>query len=282
MCDENCITRRNFIGVAAAAGVSAASSVALAVPAKVKLALDDSNIIQSYVRFPNGHDMINGYLARPKAPGRHKVVLTMCGPPGLPTIVRNAAAILAEAGFVGLAVSWSTRTNDQFPDRSTICTDAFMQRWMDDTLAGLAFLRQQPFVAAGKAGAVGFCGGGIAALTFAARTNDLGAIVAYYARPERLPHCREPRDTRQGPIELIDKLKAPVQFHYGAQDESIPPDSINALRKELRRNHNKASIFIYEGATHAFHDIDIPEAYNPSAEKLSWKRALPFLRKNLS
>ena len=227
--------------------------------------------------------MIDGYLARPKAPGRYKVVLTLCGPDGLPTIVRNAAAMLAEAGFVGLAVSWSSREADPFADRDFTCSNAFMERWISDGQAGLTYLNKQSFTAPGKAGAVGFCGGGVAALTFAARRDDLGATVAFYAPPIKAPpQCVAPGDTRQTPIEFIDQLKSPVQFHFGTRDDLVSLDDVAALRKELQRNGNKADVFIYEGARHAFHDVDRAEFYNPSAAQLSWKRTLSFLRQHLS
>ena len=277
MCEENCITRRGFIGGAAAV----ASTAALAVPANVKLALDDPKIIQGYVRFPNGPDMIDGYLARPKAPGRHKVVLTMSGPDGLPTITRNAAAMLAEAGFIGLAISWSSREGKKLPDQRTVCTDRFMQRWIDDARAGLNYLRAQPFAAPGKAGAVGFCGGGELALLYASRTKDLGAVVAFYA-PPKSSFCTDPADTRRPTIDFIDQLKAPAQFHYGTRDDLAPLADIEALQGRLRQNHNDADVFIYEGARHAFHDVDRAEFYNAAAANLSWKRTLQFLRQNLS
>jgi carboxymethylenebutenolidase len=266
-------------------GVAAGTvaSAALAVPANVKLALNDPKIVQGRVQFPNGPAMIDGYLARPRAPGRYKAVLTLCGPDGLPNIVTNAAAMLAEAGFVGLAVSWSSREADPFADRDFICSDAMMQRWVDDCRAGLAYLKSQSFVADGNAGVVGFCGGGVAALHFAARSTDLGAAVAYYAPPRTLPRqCTEPKDSRKAPISFIGDLKSPVQFHVGTRDDLISLDDIAALRAELQRNSNPADVYVYEGARHAFHDVDRADFYNVQAAKLSWQRTLRFLRRNLS
>jgi hypothetical protein len=77
-----------------------------------KKALDDPTILHEAVIFKNGADIIDGYLARPKAAGQYRAVVILHGNAGLPEDIRNTAAQVAQAGFVGLAVSCTSREPD--------------------------------------------------------------------------------------------------------------------------------------------------------------------------
>jgi carboxymethylenebutenolidase len=66
-------------------------------------------------------------------------------------------------------------------------------------------------------------------------------------------------------------------FHFGADDPSIPPADV----EQHRAKQPQASVFVYEGAGHAFNrDVD-PKVYNEKAATTAWGRTLDFLETQL-
>jgi len=69
----------------------------------------------------------------------------------------------------------------------------------------------------------------------------------------------------------------PVMLHFGAADDHIGKDQIDAVRTA----HPDVEIYLYEGAGHAFANPDRP-SYVADAAKLADARTLEFLKKNLA
>ncbi|MGN6112525.1 MAG: dienelactone hydrolase family protein, partial [Luteimonas sp.] len=112
-----------------------------------------------------------------------------------------------------------------------------------------------------KVGIVGFCWGGTVALLGNLR-HGLPASSYYGAR--NVPFLDEP-------------LRAPIQFHFGAEDPSIPPDMIEAHR----RKQPEAEVCVYPGAGHAFNrDID-PSHYDAEAATLAHQRTMRLFAETL-
>lgn len=114
----------------------------------------------------------------------------------------------------------------------------------------------------GKIGVVGFCWGGTVALLSAQRLG-LPAVSYYGARNTGY---------------LDQPLKAPVIFHFGSADHSIPA--------EARAKHHQAwpdaPVYVYEHCGHAFNrDVD-KNAYSADAAKLARERTLAFFAANLA
>jgi carboxymethylenebutenolidase len=76
---------------------------------------------------------------------------------------------------------------------------------------------------------------------------------------------------------LSEKPKAPVQFHFGAKDTSIPLEIVQKHRDALPQ----MEVYTYATAGHAFNrDID-PSHYDAPSAKLAQDRALAFFERNL-
>ncbi len=114
---------------------------------------------------------------------------------------------------------------------------------------------------AGKIGVVGYCWGGTVAFLSAIR---LGLpAVSYYGG-------------RNAPF-LSEKLKAPVIFHFGEKDTSIPPEVVKKHREALP----DMAVYTYP-AGHAFNrDID-PTHYHEASAKLALQRTMDFFDKHLA
>ena len=114
---------------------------------------------------------------------------------------------------------------------------------------------------AGRIGCVGYCWGGTVAFLAATRLAMPG--VSYYGARN---------------VKFLDEPpKAPVQFHFGEKDSSIPPEAIARHREALP----DAEIYTYP-AGHAFDREVDPKAYDAESAKLALERTLDFFARHLA
>lgn len=111
----------------------------------------------------------------------------------------------------------------------------------------------------GKVGVVGYCWGGTVA--FLANTRLSMPAVGYYG-------------ARTVPF-LDERLDAPMMFHFGDRDPSIPEEDI-----ELHRGHpDKPEVHVYP-AGHGF-NCDQRADHEPASAALALERTLGFFRRTL-
>lgn len=281
MCLEDCgnkQTRRDFL---ASAGV-AFGGIALASALFAQTKTDDEKLVREAVDFKNGDDTINGFLAYPKKREKYRTVLVLHGNAALPQDVTHTAARLAEAGFVGLAVSSTSRENDDLAKlpREFVSSDRFIRRYIADGQAGVEFLKTKSLYNGEGFGVLGYCGGGYAAARFAAADSRVKAVVAFYANPAFPPERNSPTDPRPAMLEFIEEVKIPVQFHYGTSDGLIPNEKVEKLRAKLSAQNRKPEIYIYDGAAHGFAGVG-GETYRADYAAQAEKRWRKFLSNKL-
>ena len=179
------VDRRSLLKGAAAGVVGAgiAGTALLDAPpsgAQNKDALKDTQITTQNVQFKNGEDTINGFLARPKAAGKHGSVILIPGIFGVDNYIKETTAQLAQAGLVGLAVDFYSRkggapqTMDFAVLRTFVTENAPDKQIVSDGQAAIDYLKKQEFTN-GKFGVTGFCMGGRITLLLAAQSPDIRA-----------------------------------------------------------------------------------------------------------
>lgn len=276
--DRRTVLRGAASGVVA--GVAGAATLeAREAAAEDKGALKSPRVIAEMVRYKNGSDTINAFLARPRARGKFGAVIVIPGIFGLDNYIKETTAQLADAGLVGLAVDFYSRkpvpqTNDFTVLRSFVGENAPDKQIVSDAQAGIDYLKKQNF-ANGKFGITGFCMGGRITLLTAAMSPDIRAASPYYGP------VRAAGPTNIAPFDHVSKIKAAVQGHYGATDMNPKPEDVRAFYAELKKTNPHAEYFIYEGAGHAFHTFDRPMSYNAAAANKAWARTIEFFQKNL-
>ncbi|HSR43075.1 MAG TPA: dienelactone hydrolase family protein, partial [Longimicrobiales bacterium] len=116
-------------------------------------------------------------------------------------------------------------------------------------------------------GAVGFCWGGSTTFRFATVWPELdGAVVYYGSSPD---------------TEALARIRAPVQGHYGGDDERVNA-TIPDARAEMARLEKAYDPNIYEGAGHGFlRQQDGREGANLRATEQAWPRTVAFFRQHL-
>ena len=111
-----------------------------------------------------------------------------------------------------------------------------------------------------RIGTVGYCWGGTIALLAALRIGL--PSVSYYGA---------------GNLPFLDETpRAPVMFHFGERDASIPQDTVQAHRNALPG----MEVFTYP-VGHGF-NCDLRADYEPSSARLARERTLAFFTRNLA
>jgi carboxymethylenebutenolidase len=121
---------------------------------------------------------------------------------------------------------------------------------------------------AGKpTGVLGFCYGGLTTWLAATRGENFkmqpDCCVGYYPGGVGKVAAEEP--------------VCPVMLHFGAADDHIGKDQVDAVRKA----HPDVEIFLYDGVGHAFANPDRP-SYDAAAAALADQRSMAFLKANLA
>jgi carboxymethylenebutenolidase len=118
----------------------------------------------------------------------------------------------------------------------------------------------ESIASAGRIGCVGYCWGGTVALLAAIRLG-LPAVSYYGGRNVQF---------------LAEQAKAPLMFHFGERDTSIPPEAIAKQRSAWP----EAEIHVYPTG-HAFDREVDPKVYDAASASLALQRTLDFFDTHL-
>ena len=113
----------------------------------------------------------------------------------------------------------------------------------------------------GRIGVVGYCWGG--SVAFLANTR-LGLPAVSYYGARTMPFIDEP-------------LRAPMLFHFGAEDPTTPAADIRTTRE----HHPQAEVHVYPDAGHAFNREVDPAHYHADSAALALQRTLAFFATHL-
>ena len=208
----------------------------------------------------------SGYLALPENPRGDVLVLHAWW--GLNDFFKGFADRLAAQGFLALAPDLQ-----QGNVASTVNEAKDLMSKVDEesrgpiVLGALDYLRSHPSQSGRKIGVVGFSMGASWALWLStARPEDVGAVTVFYGTYPGLD---------------FSKAKASFLGHYAPDDEWEPTNDVKALEAKIREARREVTFHFYPGTKHWFIEEDRPDAYDPAAAGLSWKRTLDFLNKKL-
>lgn len=260
------LTRLAGSGAAAAAiaPLLAANSAQAAIVAE-----DDPRVKGEDISYPGGGEM-KGSLVRPAdQTGKLGTVIVVHENRGLNPHIRDVARRVALEGFVALAPDFMTPLGGT-PDDETRARDLFSQldpaQVAANAVATVDYLKGYKD-GNGKVGAIGFCWGGGTVNMLAVNAPDLAAAVAYYGM--------------QPKAEDVPKIKAALMLHYAGLDTRTNA-GIDAFKKALDAAHVEYSVYVYEGANHAFNNDTSAARYDKKAADLAWGRTIAFLKEKLA
>ncbi len=270
------INRREFLDRLGELAGSAAAAAALVPllqndPAKAAaVAPDDLRLLPDFVTYPAPDGTkISGYLARPKNKTKRPAVIVIHENRGLVDHVKDVTRRLAVEGFLALGVDmlspYGGTPADEDKARDMFADKVKPEEAAPRIAAAVGYLQQHP-ESTGNVGAIGFCWGGGMVNRLAVLSPALKAGVAYYGV--------------QVPANQVPAIQAPLLLHYAGNDERVDA-GIPAYEAALKANGKHYTIYVYEGAQHAFNNDTSAARYNKAAADLAWGRTLAFLKDNL-
>ena len=219
------------------------------------------------------------YCARPAGAANSPVILVLSEIFGVHEHIADVARRFAKLGYLAIAPELFVRQGDakNQPDVATLVRDvvekvpdAQVLRDLDATLAWAAANGGD----VSRLGVTGFCWGGRMTWLYAAHQSKVRAGVAWYGKLKLAPTPIKPRH----PVDVAAELHAPVLGLYGLKDESIPQDTVEAMKSALANGSAaaKASQFvIYPDSGHAFL-ADYRPSYNRADAIDGWARGLAW------
>jgi carboxymethylenebutenolidase len=224
------------------------------------------------VTFPGASGEVKGYLARPKAgPARRGGVVVVHQNRGLNPHIEDVTRRLAKEGYNALGVDFLSQVGGTPADEMQamqLFQRLDMAKRDGDAVAAAKYLRERPD-SNGKVGAIGFCWGGGAVNNLATNDPQLSAAVPYYGAV--------------APADKVANIRAPLLLQYADRrlDQRLG-DALPGYEAALKQHNKQYTLYVYEGAQHAFNDDTNQERYNKAAADQAWARTTAFFKQHLS
>lgn len=211
----------------------------------------------------DGLHCIGAYLARPHAAPKGGLVVVQ-EIFGVNAHIRDVVDHFAALGYTAIAPAFFDHVETDlelgYDEEASRRGRALVGEIGFDTALEDVASAAEAIRSSGRIGVVGYCWGGTVALLSATRLG-LPAVSYYGARNVAF---------------LGEPLRAPVQFHFGERDASIPPEAVQRHRVA----YPDMEVFTYP-AGHAFNrDVDTGH-YDAASARLALDRTLAFFARNL-
>lgn len=270
------VSRRGFVVMS-----SLAAGFALAVQpvqAQTQITTDTNGLEAGEVSIPTGSGPIPAYRAQPQGGKNLPLVLVVQEIFGVHEHIKDVCRRLAKLGYCAIAVELYARqgnvTNATMEQIRPIVAAVPDAQVMSDLDAAVAFAKASGSVDTTKLAITGFCWGGRVTWLYAAHNPGVKAGIAWYGRVVGDKTALQPTN----PIDVADKIKAPVLGLYGGADQGIPVASLDQLKAALGPT-TKSEFVVYPDAPHAFH-ADYRPSYREAAAKDGWSRLVAWLKAN--
>jgi carboxymethylenebutenolidase len=232
------------------------------------------------VKIPTKDGSIPAYRSMPATGKSFPVILVVQEIFGVHEHIKDVTRRFAKAGYMAIAPELYHRQGDvtKLKDNKEIFAKVVSKvpdaQVMSDLDSAVAWAAKNGGNAE-KLGITGFCWGGRITWLYTAHNPKVDAGVAWYGRLVG----DKSEMTPSHPIDLVDKINAPVLGLYGGADAGIPNDTVERMNEALKKAGKKSTIHLYPDTPHAFH-ADYRPSYRKEQADDGWKRALEWFRKH--
>jgi len=229
-------------------------------------------------------DAIEAYLAQPTGDERVGGVVVIHHMPGYDESTKEITRRFAAHGYNAICVNLYSReapgaSSDDAAAAARASGGVPDERLLGDVSAAAGYLRSLPNANA-RVGVIGYCSGGRQSLLSACSLDFDAAVDCYGAFVLVAPPSSYPlaRTTLQG---VLANLSCPLLGLFGADDEYPTTDEVEALRTLLTEHGKDFEFHTYEGAGHAFFNVDRP-SYRPDVAREAWDEVWKFFGAHLN
>lgn len=241
---------------------------------------DATGLTAGEVKIPAAGGEMPAYRAMPSAGKSFPVVLVVHEIFGVHEHIKDICRRFAKIGYLAVAPELFARQADVSKLSDTREIMAVVAKVPDaqvisDLDAAVDWAAKTGRGDLSKLGITGFCWGGRIVWLYSAHHPKVKAAVAWYGKlvgPTDELHPKQP-------VDVAPSLKVPVLGLYGAQDQSIPLDTIEQMRAALKKGSSKSEIIVYPDAGHAF-NADYRPSYRQQAAEDGWKRLRDWFKKH--
>jgi carboxymethylenebutenolidase len=271
-------TRRKFIIVST---LTAGFALAVHPISAQVITTDPKGLVAGEVKIPVKDGEIPAYRAVPATGKNFPVVLVLHEIFGVHEHIQDICRRFAKLGYLAIAPELFARQGDvsQLSDiqeiRSKVVSKVPDAQVMSDLDATVAWAASSAKGNINKLGITGFCWGGRIVWLYAAHNPTVKAGVAWYGRlvGESTPL------TPKHPVDIAAELKVPVLGLYGGNDNGIPVETVEQMRKALQAGGSDSEIIVYPDTPHAFF-ADYRPSYRKEQAQDGWKRLQAWFKKN--
>ena len=273
--------RRTFIVSALGTGFALAVQPVMA---QTAITTDSDGLLAGEIKVPTADGEMPAYRAQPATGSNFATILVVQEIFGVHEYIKDTCRRLAKLGYQAIAPELYARQGDasQFPNVQDLLAKLVSKVPDKQVLSDLDACAAWAKANAGdpaRLGITGFCWGGRIVWLYAAHNPQVKAGVAWYGRIVG----QQGELTPKNPIDVAGQLHGPVLGLYGVEDQGIPQDTLEKMRKALAASGNAASkaseIHVYDGAGHAFH-ADYRPSYRKAAADDGWQRMQAWFKQH--
>lgn len=270
-------SRRDFVASSIAAGFALAVQP---VCAQTMIVTDTQGLVAGMVDIPARDGHVPAYRALPARGTSFPVVLVVQEIFGVHEHIKDVCRRFAKLGYLAIAPEMYFRQGDvsQLKDNKEIfekvvnfVPDAQVMSDLDSAVAWASRNRGDTK----RLAITGFCWGGRITWLYAAHNSNVKAGVAWYGRLVG----DKTKMTPLHPLDVADKINAPVLGLYGGADAGIPNDTVERMREALKARNKPSDIVLYPDTPHAFH-ADYRPSYRKEQADDGWKRAVAWFKEH--
>ena len=273
------MNRRGFLTTSLASGFTLAAGPVMA---STVITTDATGLTAGEVKIPVADGTIPAYRAVPAGATNAPTILVVQEIFGVHEHIKDVCRRFAKLGYLAIAPELYARQGDAsgytdnaklFADIVNKVPDAQVMSDLDACVKWASTNGGNPT----RLGITGFCWGGRITWLYDAHNPNVKAGVAWYGR---LVGDKDPLRPLH-PVDIADKLHAPVLGLYGAADAGIPVTTVDTMKAALEKGPAaaRASTFVvYPDTPHAFH-ADYRPSYREKEAKDGWNRTVEWFKK---
>ncbi|MGH6848172.1 MAG: dienelactone hydrolase family protein [Methylocella sp.] len=261
------LSRRDCLTSAAAAALGYTLAAGPVRAAAIKTSTDGLSAGMAKVIVPGAEMPI--YYAKPLDPGKPPVILVAMEVFGLHEHIMDVTRRLGKCGAFAVAPDYYFRLGDltkiNQPAQLMPLVNGKPDQELFSDLDATADWAKSQGGDTDRLGIIGFCRGGRTVWLYATHSSNLKAGVAFYGSLMDPPNAAMPKNA----FDLATEVKAPVLGLYGAEDASITPDQVEAMKERLESSGKTTKFKIYPGAPHGFF-ADYRQSFRADAARDAW------------